>query len=131
MPIQAQAADHEPVEVAGEEVGQVEGSGLLLGECGKRRSARVDLVAVGALESGDALFLEDAVQQPAGPAVRVRNEQLVAAGGAGTANAGAHCFGDPLGPVMERGRQAGQVHLWEARPDASTPPARGRVPHTR
>ena len=86
MAIQAQAADHEPLEVPGEEVGQVEGAGLLLGERREGRPAGVDLVAVRALEPGDALGLEHAVEQAAGPAIRIGDEDPLVAVGAGAAD---------------------------------------------
>src|SRR5512135_3754681 len=46
--IQAKTPDDQAVEVPGQEVGQVEGPRLLVGELGEGSTARVDLVAVGA-----------------------------------------------------------------------------------
>ena len=65
---------------------------------------------MGAFEPGYALFLEHAIQHPARAAVGVRHEQLFPAGRASLADPGADRFRDPLRPVVERRRQAGQVN---------------------
>ena len=80
--IEAEAADHEPIEVPGEEIGQVERARLLVGQRGEGRPAGVDLVAVRALEPGDALGLEHAIEQPTGSAIRIGDEDPVVAVGA-------------------------------------------------
>jgi hypothetical protein len=62
------------VELAGQEVGQVEGPDLLLLEGIEGSRAGVELVAVGALDPVEALPCEIGVERPGRPAVGVGDE---------------------------------------------------------
>ena len=124
-----EAADHEPLEVPGEEVGQPERAGLRVGQRGERGAAGVELVAVGAGQALDALLGEDAVEQAAGAAVGVGDEDPLVAVGAGVADPAPDRAGDAAGPVVEVRRQAGDL---ERRASARSPrPARGRARRSR
>ncbi len=116
MPIEPEAAPHESIEVPSQEVGEVEGARLFLAHRGEGRPTRVDLVAVRTFEPRDALLLEDAVEQSTRAAIRVGHEHVLATLGTGTPDSGTDGGGNLLGPVVQGGRQAGQVHLGKARP---------------
>ena len=77
--VDAEAADDEPLEVAGEEVGQVERAGLVVGQRANVGAAGEELVAVGAGQALDALVGEDRVEQAAGAAVGVGDEDPLVA----------------------------------------------------
>ena len=89
MAVEPERADDEPVEVAGQEVGQVERPGLLGGELLEGLAAGVELVAVGAGQALDALLGDDRIEQAARAAVGIGDEDAViagcAAGGCGRA----------------------------------------------
>ena len=123
MPVEAESVDHQPLEVPGEEVGQVEGAGLLVGEAVERRQSRVELVAVGAGEALDPRPLEDGVEGPAGPAVGVGDEDRLVARAA-LADPALDRGRDPLRAHVERGRQAGHVDAAEAAAGASATSSR-------
>ena len=82
-----EAADHEPLEVPGEEVRQPEGAGLRVGHRGERGAAGEDLVAVRTRQALDPFVREDRVEQAAGAAVGVGDEDPLVAVGAGVADA--------------------------------------------
>ena len=128
MAIDPEAADHEPLEVAGEEVGQPERRRLLVGHRGERRAAGEELVAVGARQALDALLREDRVEQAAGAAVGIGDEDPLVAVGAGLVDAVADPAGMPLGPVVEVRREAGDVDARQAR---SARRARAQAPRSR
>ena len=113
--VQPKAAPHDPVEVAGQEVGQVERADLLLLERCERRRAGVELVAMGAGDALDTLevVLQHPVEQAARAAVGVRDEDPVVVAAAGAQPRG-HRLGDALGPVVQVGGQAGQVDARQA-----------------
>ena len=67
MAVEAEADDHESLELAGQEVGQVERPELLVLEGGEGSGAGVELVAVGARDALDALALEHGVEGPPVP----------------------------------------------------------------
>ena len=79
MAIEAETADDESLEVAHQEIGQVERPGFLIGERRERRATGVDLIAVGALEAADALLIKHAIEQAARPAIGIGHEQPVVA----------------------------------------------------
>src|SRR5262245_23967837 len=101
MAVEAEAADDQALEVPDEEVGQVERAGLIIGEGREGGATGVDLVAVGALESGDALAFEHPIEQAARAAVGVGDEDRVIALGARTADPGRNGAGYALRPVVE------------------------------
>src|SRR3954465_3168785 len=109
VPVEAEASDYEPVEVPNEEVRQVEGPGLVVGELREGRTAGIHLIAVGALEPPDALGLEHPIEEAAGAAVGIGHEDPVVAVGACSANPRCYGSGDAFGPVVKRCRKARQV----------------------
>ena len=112
MSIQAQALDDEPVEVARQEVGEEERGGLVLDDPGELRARRVELIAVGAGQALDPFLRDDRVEQAAGAAVGVGHEHAVIPGATAT-DALADGGRDAAGPVVEGGRQAGDVDVRE------------------
>ena len=89
-------------------------AGFVRGQSREVRPAGVELVAVRAGQPLDAGFIgEGHVQHAAGPAVRVRHEDAVVAGAA-SPDPVAHGLGDAARPVVERGRQAGDVDVGQA-----------------
>ena len=102
MPVEPEPADDEPVEIAGEEVGQVEGAGLLVGERLERGGPGVELVAVGAGQALDTVAVEDAVQAAAGPAVGIGDEDRVVPSAPRSPIRRATAAGIPLRAVVER-----------------------------
>jgi hypothetical protein len=112
--VDAEAADHEPLEVAGEEVGQPERRRLVLCHLGERLAAGEELVAVGAGQPLDALLGDDRVEQAARAAVGVGDEDRLVAVGAGLADPVPDLGGNPLGPVVEVRREAGDVDAGQA-----------------
>ena len=121
--IEAEPLDDQRVEVAGEEIGQVESAELLLGEGGEDLLAGVEGVAMRARDALDAFLGEDAVERPARAAIAVEAENLVVGGAIG-ADLLPHRLGDSLGTVVETRRQADEID----RSRASGPelPARAR-----
>ena len=77
MAVEAEALDDQPVEVAGQEIGQEERPELLVGDRREGRRARVELVAMGAREALDALLGQHRIEQAAGPAVGVGHEDAL------------------------------------------------------
>ena len=105
MSVEAEARDDQPVEVAGEEIGQEERAELLVGDRREGRGAGVELVAVGARQALDALLGQDRVEQAAGPAVGVGHEDVAVARARGL-DLLAHEGGDPPGRLWRvAGRQ--------------------------
>ena len=111
--VEAEALDDQRIEMPGEEVGEIEGAGLLLGERGEHVLAGEEGVAMGAGDAGHALLVEHAIEFAAGPAVAVEAQDLVV-GGAIRADRRAHRLWDSLGPVVQARRQAGDVDRIEA-----------------
>jgi hypothetical protein len=103
--VQAERREHEPVHVAGQEIGQVERAELLVLEALEGLAAGVELVAVGAGQALDALLADDVVEQAAGAAVGVGDEDAIEARAAAP-DALADRLGDATGPVVEGRRQA-------------------------
>ena len=103
MTVEPEPAQDDPVEAADEEVGQVVGAGIVV-----RERAGEELVAVGALEPRAARRARP------GAAVGVRDDRVGPGGRRVDRSA------DPLGPVVQLGRQRTHLELPAA-------PARDRV----
>jgi hypothetical protein len=109
VPVDAEAADHETLEVASQEVGEPERGRLFLGEPGKRRPAGEELVAVGARQALHAELGEHRIEEATGSAVRVGDEHLCVAVPARLVDAVADAGRDPFRPVVELRWQARDV----------------------
>ena len=108
--VEAEPRDDERVEMADEEIGEVERARLLLGERRERLLAGVKGVAMRALDTRHALFREHAVELAAGAAVAVEAEDLVVGRAIG-ADLGPHRIGNALGMVVQIRWQAGDVDV--------------------
>ena len=111
MAVDPEPADHQPLEVPGEEVGQPEGGGLVLGQAGEVGPAGEELVAMGAGQPLHAFLGEDRVQQAAGAAVGIGDEDPLVAVAPSLADPRPNPRRDPAGPIVELGRQAGDVDV--------------------
>src|SRR5215471_15574847 len=69
--IDPKAADHQPLEMRGEEIGDVERAWLLVGESGERRRAGEEFVAMRACDALGSFFREHRVERAAGAAIAV------------------------------------------------------------
>ena len=112
MAVEAEAGADDRVELAGQEVGQVEGPELLVLERGVGRRAGVELVAVGALDALEALALEVRVERAGRAAVGVGDED------AGRPRRSAR---GPPRPWPRRRRRSAAGRMWRR---ASTPSTR-------
>ena len=74
MAVEPEAGPDDRVELAGQEVGQVEGPDLLVLERLVGGGAGVELVAVGAFDALEAFALEVGVERPGRAAVGVGDE---------------------------------------------------------
>ena len=115
VPVDPETADHEPLEVAGQEVRQPERCRLPFSQGREVSAAREELVAVGAGQPLDAFVDENRIEEAARPAIGVGDEDLFVAVPTAPADSGAHARGDPAGPVVEVGRQAGDLDVREVR----------------
>ena len=113
--IQPEAAPHDPLEVPGEEIGQVERADLFLLERFERRRAGIELVAMGAGDAFDALevVLEHPVEQATRAAVGVRHEDPVVVAATCAKSCGDR-VGNALGAVVQVGGETGQVDPGQA-----------------
>jgi hypothetical protein len=111
MPVDTEPADHEPLEVPGEEVGQPEGRRLLVGQRREIGPAGEELVAMSTGQALDALFGEDRVQQAAGAAVGVGDEDPFVALAPTLTDPCPDAGRNAAGPVVELGRQAGDIDV--------------------
>ena len=116
MPVEAEAADHQPVEVAHQEVGDVERARLFVGKRGERRSAGEELVAMRAGHALDAFLREHRVELAAGAAVAVRDEDRRVAIAVGVDLLAAPPPVIRSGRVVQLGRQALHVEVRPAIP---------------
>ena len=110
MAVEAERADHEPLVVAQQKVGQVERAGLGVGELREYLRRRKELVAVGARQPLDTLLAQHRIELPTGTAVAVDDEDLRIAIPV-RPDLGAHRGRDAFGPVMQlRGEAAYSEH---------------------
>jgi len=77
VPVEAEGAHHQSLEMTHEEVGQVESPRLLFGHLRERRLAGKELVAVGTRQAFDTFFLDDPVDLTTGTTLRVRDVHIV------------------------------------------------------
>ena len=108
MPVEAQPLDDQAVEMAGEEIGQVEGAGLLVMEGVEGLEAGIEGVAMRAGESLDAFLGKHPVERAAGAAIGIGAEDR-APERAERRDLAADRIGDELRAVMEMRRQAGEL----------------------
>src|SRR6185436_10595409 len=110
VPVEPEAAHDERLEVTGEEVGQVEGRGLVLVHCVPGVVSGEEAVAVRAGQPLHVVLSQDDVERAAGSAVGIGDEDaLVAAGELGELRVDRRR--DPLGSRVELGREAADVDL--------------------
>ena len=74
MAIEAEAANHQAVEMAEQEIGEVERAGLVVGHGLERGAAGEEFVAMGAGNALDVLFAQHGVEQAARAAIAVGHE---------------------------------------------------------
>src|SRR5579872_4476948 len=75
--IEAETFDHQPVEMAGQEIGEKESPGLFLHHGREIRSAREEFITMRAGDPLDPLAFEDAVEFAAGAAIAIEAENIV------------------------------------------------------
>ena len=117
MAVDAQASDHEPLEIPGEEVGEPEGAGLGIGHRREPLGPREHLVAVRARETLHAFVGQHRIEQATGAAVRVRHEDPAVAVGVRALDPASNGGRDPLGPVVEVRSQTGDVEAGDGLDD--------------
>ena len=115
--IDSEPSDHESLKVAGEEIRQPERARLVRSHRGEDRRPGEELVAMGAGEALDAFGRQDRVEQAAGPAVGVGDEDPLVAVAPRLVDAGTDGARDAAGAVVEIGRQARDVDTREGRRD--------------
>jgi len=93
MAVDAETANDEPLEVPGEEVREPERAGLRVGHRLECRAAREHLVAMGARQALDPFVGEDGIEQAAGAAVGVGDEDPLVSVGARIADPASHKAG--------------------------------------
>jgi len=108
--VDPETLDHQALEMAQQKVRQIERPELRLGERREHRSGREELVAMGARYALDALLLQHRVEQPAGSAVGVGDENRTIVTPRGL-NQCAHRRRYALGAVVQVGGQASHVHV--------------------
>src|SRR2546423_6675616 len=79
MAIQAQPANHRPLEVSHEPVGKKEGAGARLHQPLELRFAREHLVAVGPSHAGSTEMVEERVESTSGSAISIHDDHAVVA----------------------------------------------------
>ena len=106
--IEAEALDDQPLEMAGEEIGEEERAGLRLHHRVEIRLSGIEGVAMRAGDARHAFLRQHAVELAARAAIAVEAEDFVVAG-AVRADLAAHRLGDAFRPVVQLGGQAGHV----------------------
>jgi len=77
MTIEAETSKHQPLEVPHQKVGEEERSRLALSELGETFGARVELVAVHALDAFDAALAQHRIERPTRTAIGVGNKNFL------------------------------------------------------
>src|ERR1700737_143029 len=98
MPIESETADDQALEMAQQEVREIEGAQFGLGKRSEHRAGREELVAVGARNAFNPLLAQHVVQQSAGPAIAVGDEDRQIAA-ARSLNEGANGAGNLFRPI--------------------------------
>ena len=111
-PVEAEAANDERVEMAGEEIGEVERARLFLGERRESLFPGIERVAMRAFDAAHPLFREHAIELAAGSAIAIEAEDLVVGFAIG-ADLRPHRLRDSLGMVVQLRRQAGDIDMVE------------------
>ena len=110
MAIEAEALDHQALEMPDQIVGEIEAGRIGVGLLEKRLDAAIEGIAVRARDALDAFLLDHAVEQAAGAAVAVQHHDPLMAPAAGP-DLGAHRVRDAGRRIVQLGRQAGHVHV--------------------
>ena len=113
MAVDPEALDHQRLELSGEEVGQVEGAGLGIGEHGKAILPGKGRVAMGPRKTLDLLLLEHAIQSAARAAIGIGDEDA-AIGAPRLVDRLTNRTGDLLRAVVQGRRQAAQIEMRQA-----------------
>jgi hypothetical protein len=108
--VDPEAFDHQRLELSGEEVGQVEGAGLGIGEQGKAILTGKGRVAMWPRKTLDLLLLEHAIQSTARAAIGIGDKDA-AIGAPRLLDCGPNRIGDLFRPVVQRRRQAAQIEM--------------------
>ena len=114
MPVEPEALDHQPVEMAHEIIGEEERADLVLHHRRESVSAGEEFIAMRARDPLDALFSQHAVEFAARAAVAVEAEDVGKSRRAGRADFAAHAAGDFRGRVVPARGQACDVKVSEA-----------------
>ncbi len=108
MPIETEPADHQRLELPGEEIGEIEGAGLGLGQCREARLAGEGGIAMRAGQPLDRLLGEHRIERPAGAAIGIGHIDPVMRR-PGRPYRVPHRTGDQRRPVVQGRRQTAQV----------------------
>jgi len=113
VPVEAEAADHQRLELPGEKIGEIEGAGVRLGqrrECGSTGEGRI---AMRPRQPLDPFRLQHRIESPAGAAIGIGHIDP-GINRAGFVDRVADRPGDQLGPVVQGRRQTAQFDMREA-----------------
>src|SRR5512146_2422385 len=108
MPVDAESPDDQPLEVASEEIREIESPGLGVRQLGEGARAGEELITVGTRQPFHAFLAEQRIQPPAGAAIAVCNEDATVLAAVG-ADLLPHRGRDALRTVVQLGRQAADV----------------------
>lgn len=108
--IQPEAPDHQALEVACEEVGEIEGSGLSARHRFEIIRAGKEGIAMRPLDPLDPFFGQNTIELAACPAIAVDHEDAIEFA-ACSANFGAHGVGDTPRPVVQFGGKASEFEV--------------------
>lgn len=110
MAVDPEAFDHQRLKLSCEEVGQVEGAGLGIGEHGKAILTGKGRIAMRPRKTLDLLLLEHAIQCTARAAIGIGDKDA-AIGAPRLLDCGSNRIGDLFRAVMQRRRQAAQIDM--------------------
>jgi hypothetical protein len=111
--IEAEALEHQGVELPSEKIGEIEGAGGGLGQGGKALLPGEARVAVRPGEAFDRFFLEHRIERAARAAIGIGHIDAVMRG-PGFLDGVANGAGDQSWPVVQRRRQAAEIQMGQA-----------------
>jgi hypothetical protein len=111
--IEAEALEHQSVELPGEKIGEIEGAGCRLGQGGKALLAGEARIAMRAGEPFDRLFLQHAIERAARAAIGIGHVDAVMRG-PGFLDGVANGAGDQSWTIVQRRRQAAEIQMGQA-----------------
>ena len=111
--IEAEAPEHQGLELPGEKIGEVERPGRGLGQGGKAILAGEARIAMRASEPFDRLLLQHGIERAAGAAIGIGHVDAVMRGPR-FADGGAHGVGDQRRTIVQRRRQAAEIQMRQA-----------------